>query len=545
MSTESNTANPSGAAPSVHITPEMVKSYRRSRLARLRLTPEVLSRQLEQFDAGSLREFALTADALPRRDDRIAVAWPKRCKAVSRRGYVIQINDGLEDATKARAELHQAALKYAYDNCTAAHALDLNKRGGWRLLARQMMEALGVQYAVHELVFQPRLVDGRPQMTFTAHHVPLWFFENSTGRLRFLREQYALEGQPMADNEWLVTVADEALMQPLAIARCFKQMSLVDWLAYSEKFGMPGLLGKTGAQKDSPAWAAMQEAVADFGQEWAAVCSTNDTIDLVEAAGGQNMPYPTLVDRMDRAIVSICVGGDLSTMSQQGDAVGALPQAEAAEAFEEDDALMIEESVRQISRFIIRELFDEEPLAYLQIVIPKAKDATVTKAKIEILVDRGVPVGADWARQELGVPAPADGEAVLQASAAAAPGSGFGVPGFGTQLSALNPQLSSTFAAANAAEGALGTLFRDRALVALSDAQRERAAPLLERVAALKRADTPAAYAAALRKLQADLPKLAAPILADPVLAKAIELTLGPAFASGLASASTPNATQR
>lgn len=510
----------------------MVKSYRRSRFARMRLTPEVLTRQLEQFDAGHLRDFALTADTLPRRDDRIAVAWPKRCKAVSRRSYAVQINDGLEGAAKTRAELHQASIKYAFDNCTATHALDLNKRGGWRLLARQMMDALGVRYAVHELVYQPRIVDGRPQMTFTAHYAPLWFFENSTGKLRFLPEQYGIDGEEMDENEWLVTVADEALMEPLAIARCFKQMSLIDWLAYSEKFGMPGLLGKTTAQKDSPAWEAMEEAVASFSQEWAAVCSVGDTIDLVEAGGAANMPYPSLVDRMDRAIVSICVGGDLSTMSQQGDAVGSNPQKDAAEAFEEDDALMIEESVRQVSRFIIRELYDEEPLAYLQIVIPRTKDTNDVKAKIELLVDRGVPVSTDWARQELGVPAPADGEELLQRSAAPSLGSPFGgAVGFAN--------------AAEPAAGAVDTLFRDKSLVELDEAQRAQAAPLLERLAALQRATTPSDYAAGLRQLNADWAKLTAPIAADPALARAIEKVLGPALASGIAARPAPQPSKK
>ncbi len=518
--------NPNAApAASVHVTPEMVRNFRRMRSARMRLTPEVLQRQIEQFEAGSLREFALTADSLPRRDDRIAVAWPKRMKAVSRRGCTVQLVDGLEQAQQTRAEEHKAALQYCFDHCTATHALDLNQRGGFRLLARQMMESLGIKYAVHELVWQPLVVDGKPRLTFTAHFVPLWFFENTTGRLRFLRNYWGMEGEEMAEGEWLVTVG-ESLMEPLAKAASFKQMSLIDWLAYSEKFGMPGLLGKTTAQKDSPAWTAMEEAVESFSQDWAAVCSTGDTIELVEASGGgANLPYPPLVERMDRAMVSICRGGDLSSMSQQGESSGSNRQGEETELLEEDDAEIISETLQQLSRTVIRELFDEEPLAYATIVVPRTKNTTDTVAKISALVSNGVPVGANWARGELGVPAPAEGEELLT-PASAAPSM---ASGFAGALATVN--------AAEQAGAAVDALFRQNALAGLNDAQRTAASPLLERIAALKQTRTSAAYATALRELNADWPQLIKPVLADAGLAKVLEQVLGTGFASGVAAA--------
>lgn len=515
----------SSAAPTVsaHVTPEMVRDFRRSRSSRLRLTPEVLQRQLEQFEAGHLRDFALTADSLPRRDDRIAVAWPKRCKAVSRRGITVQQNDGLPAEQVKRAEEHKAAIQYAFDHCTVTHALDLNQRGGYRLLIRQMMEALGILYSVHEIVWEPIVVDGKPRLTFTAIYVPLWFFENTTGRLRFLRNPWSLDGEPLAEGEWLITVG-ESLMQPLAAARAFKQMALIDWLAYSEKFGMPGLLGKTSAQKNTDAWTAMEDAVESFSQDWAAVCSTGDTIELVEASGGgANLPYPPLVERMDRAIVSICRGGDLSTMSQQGESSGSNRQGEETELLEEDDAEMVSETMQQISRIIIRELFDEEPLAYATIVVPRTKSTADTVKKIETLVGNGVPVGAAWARGELGVPAPAEGEPILTPAAPA-------------PISPLVGALA-TANAAEAASAAVGTLFRHQALLDLSEAQRAQAAPLLERLAAVQRAADPTAYATALRSLHADWDQLTAPLRTDTQLARALEQVLGTAAVSGIAAA--------
>jgi len=157
-------------ADSSKFSADLIRTVKRSRFNPIRsLSPETLSRQLDNFATGTLRDFALTAEAIKRRDDVISVALPKREKAVSRRGYAIQVNDGLPDNLKARAQLHVAALKYCFDNCSVTHALDQNQRGGFRLLVRQMMEAVGFRYAVHELVWEPKLVEGAMQLTIQGN----------------------------------------------------------------------------------------------------------------------------------------------------------------------------------------------------------------------------------------------------------------------------------------------------------------------------------------------------------------------------------------
>jgi|GEM_PF-5264768 len=188
----------------------------------------------------------------------------------------------------------------------------------------------------------------------------------------------------MADDEWLVTVG-EGIMEPLSVAYMFKQLSLRDWVSYSEKFGTPGLLGKTNSAKDSPEWEALETAISEFSTDWAAVTSEGTSIELIEAKGGAgNLPFPPLVDRMDRAISTICRGADLSTMSaSQGPGQGASVQGDEGDLLEQDDAAMITETLQQISRIVIRERFgDEQPLAYVQVVVPKKKDNADTRANV-------------------------------------------------------------------------------------------------------------------------------------------------------------------
>jgi hypothetical protein len=100
--------------------------------------------------------------------------------------------------------------KFFYANCRVTNALDENEKGGFKLLLRQMMDAVGKKYAVHEIVWRTVEASGVenaasetadpsgslgtavptiPTQRYTAEFrfVPLWFFENTTGSCVFCR----------------------------------------------------------------------------------------------------------------------------------------------------------------------------------------------------------------------------------------------------------------------------------------------------------------------------------------------------------------------
>jgi hypothetical protein len=61
----------------------------------------------------------------------------------------------------------------------------------------------------------------------------------------------------------MVTVG-EGLMFSCAIAWMFKNLPLKDWAIYCNRHGMPGIKGTTPAERGSPEWTAMEDAVAQF-----------------------------------------------------------------------------------------------------------------------------------------------------------------------------------------------------------------------------------------------------------------------------------------
>jgi phage gp29-like protein len=111
------------------------------------LTPEKLARQLEAFYTGELREIARTWETIECRDDTVQSVSYKRKIAAARYGWDVFPDDDSDLAKK-----HTEALKGFYTKIEVVNAHDENERGGFQLLARQMMDAVGKRYAVHELV---------------------------------------------------------------------------------------------------------------------------------------------------------------------------------------------------------------------------------------------------------------------------------------------------------------------------------------------------------------------------------------------------------
>lgn len=420
-----------------HVSAQRVIQAIRNRFNPIRsLTPEVLARQLDSFQAGWLRDAALSWDAIERRDPMLKNVAMKRKKSVARNGWEILTVDDSEEAKQ-----QQAALEFFYNNLSCDSALEQNECGGLSLLLRQMMDCVGKRYAVHEIVWQPTTSANAERETRSAEQgelpgldgfltakfrfVPLWFFENRTGRLQFLEQDGAAEGVGMRDREWMVTTGD-GIMESCSVAWMYKNLSLKDWIAFSEKFGMPGLLGKTDAAKDSEQWTAMVEAVQAFGQDWAAVMSRSDEITTVEIKSTGNLPYPPLVEYMDRMIASLWRGADLATIAKGEGAVGASLQEDEGDILLEDDLMLCEEALNeQASKPCILYLFGSaRPLAYLKLCRPQKKNIDQDLKVDEFLVSHGVKLSVKDAAERYERPLAEDDEDTLQPAGnpAAAPG---------------------------------------------------------------------------------------------------------------------------
>lgn len=390
------------------LTSARIESSLRARINPIRnLRPESLSRMLDAFNAGELRATALAWESIEQRDDVLKAVATKRKKAPARFGWEIEPLD-TSDTAKAHAE----ALRFFYENLTAMHASDGNETGGLSLLLRQMMDATGKRYAVHEIVWQPQ--PGQPaRLSATLRFVPLWFFENRTGRLRLINSHGSANTE-LEPGSWMVTTGD-GLMEACSIAYLFKHLPLRDWLVYCERNGMPGVRGVTDALPGTPEWEAARDAVRDFGAEFHALMNRGTDIEAIDLGASSALPYPQLVERMDRAMATLWRGSSMGSVTSEGAGIS-LQLRETALVEREDVEHLSSTLHTQLDRHIVRHCCGEEhPRARIRIRHREAGLQAEQIADVRSLVTQALPEAIANLITRLAQPAP-DPTANLQAT---------------------------------------------------------------------------------------------------------------------------------
>ncbi len=478
------------------------------------LTPARLIQYLDAFNRGELRQAVLLWQQILERDDQVRPCYGKRQRAVTSLNWeILPVDDSKE------AEAHKEALEHFYNNLTAVDGLNLMERGGVRHLIRQMMSAVPLRYAMHEIVWQPAAPGG---LTAEFKFLPLQFFENTTGKLRYLKADHDLYGADLDEHfgpgGWMCASGD-GLMVASSIAYLFKvPAGLKAWVSFMEKFGMPPLHASTSAGKDTAEWDELKDALEGYGEDLALVTSEGTKIEALELKNGGQAPHPQLVERMDRAISRIWMGGDLATMSATGPSgTGSNPQSDDLVKLQEDDAAMITDTLQHyVDKQVVRQLFgDVAPLAYFKLSPPARMDVDRERATDEFLISMGVPVGKKQLMARYNRTEPADTEELAQAPAAA--------PSlFAPAVRAANERPADTF--------------RTEALKDLSEAQAKTLRPLVQRIEAIlalpdDKVDD------AIARLKADMVNIQGDILRDPAVAQAFEKILGTAFVQGATTA--------
>ncbi len=413
--------------------PANIELQRRMRFNPLRaLDPNNLSIAHDQFDLGILRPGALLWDAMIRRDDTLSFVVPQLCNAVAGKPWGVFKKKNADPVEAAR---HAAALEYFYANCRAVNAFDRNERGDRHLLLKQMGLSYALKYAVHHFVWKPQPgelieieVDGKtvtaPKLTAELEYVPLWFFENVSGTLRFLPfGGFGIQGQELDwQGEWMVTTG-EGLMFAAASSYVFKRLGFQDWTTFNERYALPKIVGMTNAQKDSPAGAAMTEIVNAFNGDMGVViheCQPGDKppLALLGPDGAVSVDiFERFIDRQDRKMTVMFRGGDKANISSEKADVGVSAQISETAALELAHCASMASACRAyIDAAVIRYCFGEgvEPLAYFGLPDMDEEDAQQLRESAGFLADRGALVELDTVAERLGITLTEDADAALQ-----------------------------------------------------------------------------------------------------------------------------------
>lgn len=508
----------------------LVLAEKRSRFDPLKnFTPERLVTYLDAFRFGRLRDLARTMDAIDERDDTLACVVPKAKSGVARHGWDIIIGETADEGEKKLAQDQKKALRHFYNNIRVTSALDQDELGGCSLLLRQMMDAKGKRYACHNIVWRP---DGKGNYSATLWQLPLWFFENMAGKMRFISVPFGYDGDEMAPEEWLVT---KGLGVSIAttVAFMYKNLSLRDWVIYNQRNGMPGFEGITDHQPGTEGWQNMVNAVSAAAKEFAWVRNRTEEIKTIEFGTTGALPYPALVERMDRALAALWRGADLSTISAGGGrGQGASVQAEETMLLEQDDAKWLSETLNlKLDRLVLDYVFGPETpaLAYFKVLGANERDFTKDLEVDKFALEAGHPISSEQFAERYNRPLPDPQDTLLKFSPAIAadPLSNAGDP---LKAAANEAQ------AATAAQHGREAIFKSSAMAGQIAARRPVFRPLAQRLAALAAMTDPAQMQAAVETLRGESTRLYAEILAKaPDLAKPAEQAIGTALVSGMA----------
>ena len=178
---------------------------------------------------------------------------------------------------------------------------------------------------------------------------------------------------------------------------------------------MPGVKGITNARPGTLEWEIAREAVQNFGAEFHALMSTGTNIEAIDISGKGELPYPKLVERMDRAMAALWRGSDLTTLSQR-DSTGISAQKNERELLEEDDAQMISDTLHeQVDRCVLKYLVGtERPKAYFQLKTSPNKNLNNDLNIIKTLWDMGVQLSLNDIREHFGINPPNNKEDIVQ-----------------------------------------------------------------------------------------------------------------------------------
>jgi phage gp29-like protein len=376
------------------------------------ITADALSSAHDEFDRGNLRNAAMMWEVIEDRDDLVKAVAGKRKKNIARNGFEVVTFPKKGTEGYGQALKQKEVLEFFYDQILVTHAIDNNERGGFKLLVRQMMDAIGKKYAVHEIVWRPS-PDG---LTAELRFVPLWFFENTKGRLRFLTAPTATEGVELKDGAWLITTGD-GIMKACAVAWMRKNLALSDWSDYSGNYGKPGIIASTTAARGAAQFTAMEEALSDFLETKSIVLNSAENVKVVDLASA-NPPFDPLVERMDRLISALWRGSDLSTISKsQG--YGASVQQGETQILEEDDAELITETLQKnIDRRVIEYTFGPKVPILAGVTVQQTPRRGTQQDMLvdQFLIGAGMPLAITDAAKRYGRAIADPGEPTLKLS---------------------------------------------------------------------------------------------------------------------------------
>jgi phage gp29-like protein len=387
------------------------------------LTPVRLARILESAELGDLRGQSELFMDMEERDAHLFAEISKRKRVLAPLEWRIAPPRNPTAREKADAEYLEELLG------------DLDN---WEELLIDLADGIGHGFAAIELEWENY---GRERIPRAFHHRPqTWFKLPQSNRDELRLRSNHNDGEPLEPFGWMVHrprarsgyIARTGLFRVLAWPYLFKHYATRDLAELLHIYGLPIRLGKYPPGTGDDEKATLLRAVTTLGHSAAGIIPEGMSIDFERAVEGSDAPFLSMMNACDAAISKAVLGGTLTTQTGQGGAGGG---AYALGKVHDDVRQDLKAAdARQLAGTLSRDLLwnllvlnrpgnnDVRRAPRLVFDVRDPDEFAEYAEAIPKLVDAGLEVPVSWARSKLNVPAPENGEPVLQRTPASPQG---------------------------------------------------------------------------------------------------------------------------
>lgn len=227
---------------------------------------------------------------------------------------------------------------------------------------------------------------------------PEWFCFDDDNNLKFrTKENYY--GEALPDKKFLLAQNNPSYNNPYGertLSRCFwsvtfKKGGLKFWVVFTEKYGMPHLIGKhpRGASKEETD--TLADMLEEMVQDAIAVIPDDSSVEIQEANKSSSAEiYEKLIDKMNSEISKAVLGQTLTTeIGQKGSYAAANTHMQVRQDIIDSDKKLVESVINQLIQWIYEINFSTKDVPVFEMFAPEDVDLTLAQ-RDKILSETGV-----------------------------------------------------------------------------------------------------------------------------------------------------------
>ena len=382
------------------------------------LTPSRLATILDAAENGDLTAQHELFEDMEEKDGHIASEMNKRRRACLLDWEVVPPQKSPSAAEIAAAEQLDELLQEIPDFEDALYDLT---------------DAIGKGFACLEIEWQrverfwvPKTLTHRPQSWFTLHRG-----YRQELRLRTYTTEEGVVGEALRPFSWITHVHKaksgylerSALFRQLVWTYLFKNYSVGDLAEFLEIYGIPLRIGKYPVSASEPEKMTLLRALASIGHNAAGIVPEGMMLEFHNAATGDPKAFELMMSWCERNQSKVILGATLTSGADGNASTNALGQIHNEVRKDLRDA-----DVRQLNSTLTRDLV--YAVAAINGLAPdgprrspqfrlnaqEREDLSAYADALPKLVGVGVQPTVKWVHEQLGIPMPQDGEAVLTAA---------------------------------------------------------------------------------------------------------------------------------